>query len=96
MCSPCLKYLRKLGFKTFHPFIDETYDTIYDPKERMGHILNEIGRLNSMTHQQFVELTEQLKPVLIYNHFKCKEYQKYIGRLNMFNKIKDNYLDESK
>ena len=88
----CLKYLRKLGFKTFHPFIDETYDTIYDPKERMGYILNEIGRLNNMTHQQLVELTEQLKSVLIHNHFKCKEYQKYIGRLNMFNKIKDNYM----
>ena len=29
-----LKYLRSTGYKTFHPYIDETYDTIDDDEIR--------------------------------------------------------------
>ena len=40
-----LKYLKQLGLKTFSPFIDESYDTIKNGKERATAIYNEIKRL---------------------------------------------------
>ena len=40
-----LKYLRAIGYKTFHPVIDESYDSIEDNYERMIAIVKEINRL---------------------------------------------------
>lgn len=40
-----LKFIKTKGFKTFEPFIDETYDTIEDPVVRMQVLLQEIDRL---------------------------------------------------
>ena len=43
-----LQYLKELGYKTFHPMIDEKYDTITDHGERMLYIVKEIERLCNM------------------------------------------------
>ena len=43
-----LALLRSYGFKTFHPFIDETYDTITDPDARMTALLAEVDRLHDV------------------------------------------------
>ena len=40
-----LKFLKTKGFQTFSPFINETYDSIVDPINRMKAILAEIDRL---------------------------------------------------
>jgi len=40
-----LKFLKTKGFQTFDPFINETYDSITDPVNRMESILAEIDRL---------------------------------------------------
>ena len=40
-----LQSLRDLGFKTFHPWIDETYDTIEDDYLRLDAISKELQRL---------------------------------------------------
>jgi len=40
-----LKFMKTKGFKTFEPFINETYDTIEDPVNRMQVLLQEIDRL---------------------------------------------------
>ena len=40
-----LEFIKTKGFKTFEPFIDETYDTIEDPIDRMQVLLQEIDRL---------------------------------------------------
>ena len=44
-----LKSLRELGFKTFSPFIDESYDETISPFRRMQKITKEIKRLCSMS-----------------------------------------------
>jgi hypothetical protein len=60
-----LKYLKKMGFRTFSPFIDETYDTIECPKKRMGAIYNEVLRLNSLSieeiHNWYYSIIDDLK-----------------------------------
>lgn len=66
-----LKFLRERGYRTFTPFIDETYDTIEDDEERMDAIVAEIKRLCSQTDEQWVEWCAHIKPIVEYNlqHF---------------------------
>lgn len=44
-----LQYLRNYGFETFNGLIDEDYDTITDPKERLQAIVAEMQRISSMS-----------------------------------------------
>lgn len=43
-----LEYLKKYGFETFSGLIDETYDTIVNPRERLLAILQEIKRISKL------------------------------------------------
>ena len=45
--------LRRLGFKTYHPLIDESYDNIDNLHERIKAIKTEIDRLALMDQQQW-------------------------------------------
>jgi|GEM_PF-3466237 len=47
-----LKTLREMGFRTFSPFIDESYDEIVDAQQRMSAILAEVDRLCSMSKEE--------------------------------------------
>ncbi len=44
-----LEYLRTYGFKTFHPFIDESYDLETDSDKRMTMVLSEMDRINKLS-----------------------------------------------
>jgi hypothetical protein len=53
MATPgSLQYLKQYGFETFDGLIDETYDTITDPRERMVAITQEIKRISELSHAQ--------------------------------------------
>lgn len=43
-----LQYLRDYGFQTFDGLIDETYDTIADPKARLDAIVAEMKRISEL------------------------------------------------
>jgi hypothetical protein len=43
-----LKYLQSYGFKTFDGLIDESYDTIVDPKQRLEAIVREMKRIANL------------------------------------------------
>jgi len=63
-----LASLHKQGYKTFHPLIDESYDTIKDTKLRSLAVLREIVRLRQMTDDEWYRLIENCKPILEHNH----------------------------
>jgi hypothetical protein len=63
-----LEYLRKIGYKTFHPFIDETYDTIENPEQRLLAITREVKRLSLFTDEQWIEWQENVKPIVEHNY----------------------------
>ena len=67
-----LDYLKKIGFQTFAPYIDESYDKEADPVKRMELIFNEIDRLCNMSIDQIHQLYCDLWPRLLHNyeHFK--------------------------
>jgi hypothetical protein len=69
-----IKELNNLGFKTFHPFIDETYDSIIDDRERLEFIYNEIIRLNSISIEEIHEWYNSIFEILIYNRNLLFEY----------------------
>jgi|TARA_Y100000310_G_scaffold328470_1_gene396644 hypothetical protein len=70
-----LKHLRSLGYKTFHPFIDESYDEITDSEERMRVLNREVKRLCSLSLKEIHKWYIDMKEILIYNfeHFQRAE-----------------------
>ncbi len=63
-----MAYLKSIGFKTFFPLIDDSYDTIDDPAKRMAAILHEIDKLCGMTKEDLHKAYCQLWPVLEHNY----------------------------
>lgn len=62
-----MEHLRSLGYKTFHPYINEDYDNEIDDFKRFDLITREIERLNNFTDQQWIEFTENIKPIVEHN-----------------------------
>lgn len=62
-----LAALRERGYKTFSPYIDETYDTIEDGEDRILAISNEVKRLCNQTDSEWLEWCTNIKPIVEYN-----------------------------
>lgn len=65
--SGYLSTLRERGYKTFAPYIDESYDMITSPKERMDAIVNEIRRLCSLSDDEMIQWTHDIKHIVEHN-----------------------------
>ena len=63
-----LAVLREQGYKTFSPYIDETYDTIADDSERMYAIVREIERLCDLPPEQLSEFLNAMKEICEHNY----------------------------
>lgn len=63
-----LKYLREYGFKTFSPWIDESYDAIEDPVERMQAIGAVMKTICSYSESQLQDMLEDMTLVLEHNY----------------------------
>jgi hypothetical protein len=72
-----LNTLRILGFKTFHPFIDESYDNELDPVKRFAMIAEEIKKLGSMSIEEIHEWFLSIKDTLIFNQQLLYSYRNY-------------------
>ena len=66
--SNYLKELQKLGYKTFHPYIDETYDTIENDQTRFSMIVNEITRLCNQTDEEWLQWQIAVKEIVEFNN----------------------------
>jgi len=66
-----LKELRKRGYKTFSPYIDESYDDITDDDTRLNTIVNEINRLCKLSLEELIQITYNIKEIVDHNfvHF---------------------------
>ena len=72
----CLKFLRRYGFKTFHPFIDESYDNIIDDDERLMAIIKEMKRLSELPREHLNTILAECKKISDHNKtvFFSKEF----------------------
>lgn len=76
-CAPnTLQYLHKLGYKTFSPFIDESYDSIQNNKQRMTAIVDQIEKLCSMSKDKTVNWINNIRPIVQHNFDVLKKKQK--------------------
>jgi hypothetical protein len=62
-----LELLRELGFKTFSPWIDESYDLELDDRKRAQMIYAEIKRLCSMTLEDLHKWYWEMEDILLHN-----------------------------
>lgn len=79
----CLELLKKDGFMTFHPYIDETYDKTENVENRMKLICGEVERLSRFTADQWKTFYEQTRDIIEYNKRVCDTLSKnYSETLN--------------
>ena len=65
-----LDYLHKEGFKTFHPFIDESYDEEKHPYKRIIKIIEEVKKLCSMNQLEINKFLSEIDDIIEYNYDK--------------------------
>ena len=75
--------LKELGYKTFSPYIDESYDEEVDDYLRLKMIVNEVERLSNLSEPQLVEFLTAVKEIVEYN---------YQLLTNKSSELKDNFV----
>jgi len=77
-----LKYIHSMGYKTFSPIINESYDNIYSHSNRLAAICIEIKRLMNKPFIEFKKDMKQLEDICNYNYmiYKTREekLEKYL------------------
>jgi len=62
-----LEKIRSFGFKTFSPWIDESYDSITNNYKRFEAIKHEIDKISQLSHIEIQQLNNELKSTVEYN-----------------------------
>jgi hypothetical protein len=83
-----LKYLKKYGFKTFHPFIDESYDLEENNNKRFEMVYDEIVKLNELTNEELDNIMDKITDILQHNQKTLLE----MGGLHKMNLDLDEYI----
>ena len=76
-----LEILKLMGYKTFSPLIDESYDQEIDDAKRMIKILNEIERLCNLSEKELEDFINQVKIICDYNYNVLMLKKKFIREL---------------
>jgi hypothetical protein len=69
-----LSMVKRFGFKTFHPFIDESYDGELNNEKRKLLIYDEIKRLCSMSIDDMDKWFWDMEDILVHNYNRLTEY----------------------
>ena len=67
-----LAKIQNQGFKTFSPWIDESYDNIKNIHERLQAIKQEIDRISLMSYEEINKINQELQAVYKHNR-ECYE-----------------------
>jgi hypothetical protein len=84
-----LDTLRKLGFRTFHGIIDETYDTEHSPVMRYNMAFEQLEWLSKQDHKTIIDSTAE---ICNHNHNHLLKYHQEIKHLMskaVYNKIQE-------
>ena len=82
-----LQRLKDMGYQTFSPLINESYDNEKEPMKRLDLIYQEIERLTHLSHQQMQDLVFDTKEILFHNAENIK------NRRNQLVKEKQLFID---
>jgi hypothetical protein len=76
-----LSIMRSIGYKTFHPIINEDYDSEEDDCKRMLMIVNEIDRLCHLNDNELREFLSKAKEITEYNYNVLFSKTEFLTRL---------------
>lgn len=79
-----LEVLKNLGYKTFSPWINESYDQELDDNKRLLMIADEVERLANLNKDQLNEFIDNVMPICEHNYNLLRNKSEFIYR---------NYLD---
>lgn len=88
-----LESIRSAGYKTFSPFIDESYDLIEDPVQRTKAVWQEVRRLCAMSMPELHQWYYSMLPILEHNHSvflarrKSSEYDRFVQALGSLHEL---------
>lgn len=63
-----LQGLREMGYKTFDPYIDETYDTIENEEERILAIMDQAEKIANMNDEEVKKWLNSIQEITQYNY----------------------------
>ena len=71
-----LEYVRSYGFKTFAPWIDESYDSETNSVKRLEKIIQAMKKIQNLQGQELEEFSQAIKAIADYNknHFFSDEF----------------------
>jgi len=76
-----LAYLKSYGFKTFDSVIDESYDDIKDPDQRIDAVVDQLNWYCNLTDAEKLDIAEKLEPIIEHNfHHFYGEFRHIITR----------------
>lgn len=70
-----LKEFRQMGYKTFHPYINEIYDTLENQDDRMKAIVDEINRISKLPQDEYTSLIAECEKIAEHNMRVLKQAQ---------------------
>ena len=87
-----LQYLKGYGFKTFQPWINESYDSEYNHDKRLKMIILEMQRLCSLDESTFYKTVRECYKVADHNK-KLFFSDKFLNKINeqLYNNVEDAY-----
>lgn len=65
-----LEYLRSYGFRTFHGIIDESYDLIQDPLQRLQAIISLMSDISSLSSRQKTAMIRAMSATVEHNRMR--------------------------
>jgi len=71
-----LEYMRSYGFKTFAPWIDESYDLETDSLKRLEKIIHAMKKIQSLQGTELADFKQAIKSIAQFNkqHFFSKDF----------------------
>ena len=76
-----LEVLKFLGYKTFSPWIDESYDNEVDDNTRLLMIMDEVERLSNLSDEQLAQFIQETNAICEYNYNLLKSRTKFVYRM---------------
>jgi hypothetical protein len=77
-----LDTLRSIGYKTFSPWIDESYDLELDDNKRLLLVLKEITRLSNLSTSELTEFLNAAREICLHNYNTFINKSVFITNLN--------------
>jgi len=90
-----LEDVRQLGFETFSPYIDESYDTETDNLKRLNMIVDEIERITNLSADEYNALVESCHFIAVRNQQKLLSKKDNFQFNEKFNFLRDYFEPQS-